>query len=100
MLYDSVDELMEAKPNPLSEDILDALLSNGLDLHEIALRAISNAYSSSQKEENQGTCAIIINIGKSEGANVRDVLKLATSNRVVDGEQIGNETLLLHCTNK
>ena len=45
------------------------------------------------KEENQGTCAIIINIGKSEGANVRDVLKLATSNRVVDGEQIGKVNL-------
>ncbi len=94
MLYDSVDELMQAKPNPLSEDILDALLSNGLDLHEIALRAISNAYSSSQKEQKQGTCAIIINIGKSEGANVRDVLKLATSNRVVEGEQIGKVNLL------
>ena len=94
MLYDSVDELLQAKPNSLSEDILDALLSNGLDLHEIALRAISSAYSSSQKEVNEGTCAIIINIGKSEGARVNDVLKIATSNRIVDGEQIGKVNLL------
>ena len=43
---------------------------------------------------NEGTCAIIINIGKSEGARVNDVLKIATSNRIVDGEQIGKVNLL------